>query len=63
MIQSGDKVLVKLYGESRLYDTRAARYVTRDEVAAIARAGQPVEVRDAKSGEDITLSFVKRMGS
>ncbi len=48
------KVIIKKYGNRRLYDTSASRYVNLEEIAAMIRAGNDVGVLDAKSGEDRT---------
>jgi polyhydroxyalkanoate synthesis repressor PhaR len=47
-------LVVKKYGNRRLYDTNGSRYITLDELAEIIRAGTDVRVVDAKSGEDLT---------
>ena len=47
-------VLVKKYGNRRLYDTEESRYVTLDELEARIRAGADVQVVDARSGADLT---------
>ncbi len=47
-------MLVKKYGNRRLYDTEASRYVRLDEIAERIRAGADVRVEDAKSGADLT---------
>jgi len=47
-------VLVKKYGNRRLYDTAGSRYVNLDDLAAMVRAGKDVRVVDAKSGRDLT---------
>jgi polyhydroxyalkanoate synthesis repressor PhaR len=47
-------VLIKKYGNRRLYDTTGSRYVNLDDLAAMVRAGQDVRVVDAKSGRDLT---------
>jgi polyhydroxyalkanoate synthesis repressor PhaR len=47
-------MLVKKYGNRRLYDTEASRYITLEELAdAIKRGGEP-RVLDAKTNEDLT---------
>ncbi|HLJ45803.1 MAG TPA: polyhydroxyalkanoate synthesis regulator DNA-binding domain-containing protein [Bryobacteraceae bacterium] len=48
------KVVIRKYGNRRLYDTSASRYVNLDDVAVLIRKGIDVEVRDAKTGEDLT---------
>ncbi len=47
-------VLIKKYGNRRLYDTAGSRYVNLDDIAALIRRGQDVKVVDAKSGRDLT---------
>jgi len=47
-------MLVKKYGNRRLYDTEQSRYVRLDEIADRIRAGADVQVVDAKSGADLT---------
>jgi polyhydroxyalkanoate synthesis repressor PhaR len=47
-------VLIKKYGNRRLYDTQASRYVNLDDIAAMIREGKPVQVVDAKTREDLT---------
>jgi polyhydroxyalkanoate synthesis repressor PhaR len=47
-------VLIKKYGNRRLYDTGDSRYITLDELAAKIRAGAEVRIVDAKTGEDLT---------
>ncbi len=47
-------MLVKKYGNRRLYDTEQSRYVRLDEIAERIRAGADVQVVDAKSGSDLT---------
>ncbi len=47
-------VVIKKYGNRRLYDTSGSRYVNLDEIAALIRKGVLVQVVDAKSGEDLT---------
>lgn len=47
-------MLVKKYGNRRLYDTEDSRYVRLDEIAERIRGGADVQVVDAKSGTDLT---------
>ena len=50
----GQPVLVKRYDGRRFYNTATASYVTPSEIASMARDGQQVVVRDAKTSADIT---------
>jgi polyhydroxyalkanoate synthesis repressor PhaR len=47
-------MLVKKYGNRRLYDTDESKYVRLDEIAERVRAGADVRVVDAKTGVDLT---------
>lgn len=47
-------VIIKKYGNRRLYDTTGSRYVNLDDIAAFIRAGKEVRVEDAKTGRDLT---------
>ena len=47
-------ILIKKYGNRRLYDTVSSRYVNLDDLAAHIRAGREVKVVDAKTGQDLT---------
>ena len=47
-------VVIKKYGNRRLYDTAGSRYVNLDDLAALVRAGKEVCVVDAKTGRDLT---------
>jgi len=47
-------VIIKKYGNRRLYNTADSRYVNLDEVAQMIRDGADVQVIDANSGEDLT---------
>lgn len=50
--------ILKKYPNRRLYDTQVSSYITLTEVKAMVLAGQAFEVRDAKSGEDLTRSIL-----
>jgi polyhydroxyalkanoate synthesis repressor PhaR len=47
-------VVIKKYGNRRLYDAEASRYVTLGEIATKIRKGVEVRVVDAKTGADLT---------
>jgi polyhydroxyalkanoate synthesis repressor PhaR len=48
------KIIIKKYGNRRLYDTTNSRYINQDEVAEMVRDGRDVQVVDAATGEDLT---------
>jgi polyhydroxyalkanoate synthesis regulator protein len=54
MVPPGEPVTIKLYGNRRLYEAGASRYVTLPDLQARARDGIAVIVRDAATGADIT---------
>ena len=45
---------IKRYGNRKLYDGRAGRYVTLDELGTMVAAGQDVRVVDQDTGADLT---------
>src|ERR1039458_7429657 len=47
-------VLIKKYPNRRLYNTSSGAYVNLNDVAALIRQGEEIQVVDAKTGEDIT---------
>ena len=48
------EIVIKKYGNRRLYDTAGSRYVNLDDLAQHVRAGREVRVVDAKTGQDLT---------
>src|SRR5215468_8138637 len=46
--------LIKRYGNRKLYDVEASRYVTLEGIRALVQAGSDVRVVDNDSGEDLT---------
>jgi polyhydroxyalkanoate synthesis repressor PhaR len=51
---SKPNVIIKKYGDRRLYDASASRYVKLEDIARMIREGIGVEVRDARTGKDLT---------
>lgn len=47
-------MLVKKYGNRRLYDTESSRYITLEDLTAAIRDGAEARVVDAKTGQDLT---------
>ena len=54
-------MLIKKYGNRRLYDTAGSRYITLEELAEIVRREDSVRVVDAKTGEDLTTSTLAQI--
>ena len=55
--RSGPRILKK-YPNRRLYDTAVSSYITLAEVKGMVLQGLDFEVRDAKTGEDLTRSIL-----
>lgn len=47
-------VIIKKYGNRRLYDSSTSTYVNLDDIAGFIRQGKQVQVVDAKTGQDLT---------
>lgn len=56
-----DLIIIKKYANRRLYDTSTSSYVTLDHLSDLVREGQNFEVRDAKSGEDLTRQVLTQI--
>jgi polyhydroxyalkanoate synthesis repressor PhaR len=50
--------ILKKYPNRRLYDTRASSYITLADVKKMVLDNEQFEVRDAKSGDDLTRSIL-----
>jgi polyhydroxyalkanoate synthesis repressor PhaR len=50
--------IIKKYPNRRLYDTEISSYITLEEVRQLVLDGDEFEVRDAKSGEDLTRTVL-----
>ena len=53
----GDVRTIKKYPNRRLYDTQSSSYVTLAEIKKMVMTALPVQVVDAKTGEDLTRSI------
>lgn len=56
-VKQGPRTLKK-YPNRRLYDTRSSSYITLADVKRMVLSGEEFEVRDAKTGEDLTRSIL-----
>jgi polyhydroxyalkanoate synthesis repressor PhaR len=56
-VAAGPRVLKK-YPNRRLYDTQLSSYITLADVKAMVLTGEDFEVRDAKTGDDLTRSIL-----
>jgi len=50
--------LIRKYANRRLYDARASRHVTLDDLRKLISQGERIKVIDDKSGEDLTRSML-----
>jgi polyhydroxyalkanoate synthesis repressor PhaR len=50
--------VLKKYPNRRLYDTQSSSYITLADVKRMVLGGEDFEVRDAKSGDDLTRSIL-----
>lgn len=58
---SGETVVIKKYANRRLYDTSTSSYVTLDHLADLVKREVDFEVRDAKTGEDLTRAVLTQI--
>lgn len=56
-----DLIVIKKYANRRLYDTSTSSYVTLEHLSELVRLGKDFEVRDAKSGEDLTRQVLTQI--
>ena len=54
-------VIIKKYANRRLYNTQTSAYVTLDHLAQMVKSGAEFEVRDARTGDDITRSVLTQI--
>jgi polyhydroxyalkanoate synthesis repressor PhaR len=54
-------VIIKKYANRRLYNTQTSSYVTLDHLCEMVKKGVDFEVRDARTGEDITRSVLTQI--
>ncbi len=52
-----EKLRLKKYANRRLYDTENSVFVSLSQVANLVKQGREIEIRDDKTGEDVT-SFI-----
>ena len=50
--------VIKKYPNRRLYDTEISSYITLEEVRQLVIDGEAFEVRDAKTGDDLTRAVL-----
>ncbi|MEM8635283.1 MAG: polyhydroxyalkanoate synthesis repressor PhaR [Pseudomonadota bacterium] len=58
---SDGPIIIKKYANRRLYDTSTSTYVTLEHLSELVRKETDFEVRDAKTGEDLTRSVLTQI--
>ncbi|MCY7347672.1 MAG: hypothetical protein LH614_15820 [Pyrinomonadaceae bacterium] len=53
-----DRIVVKRYGNRRLYNTETRGYVNYQDLIKLARAGDDFQVIDSKTKEDVTKAVL-----
>lgn len=56
-----DVIIIKKYPNRRLYDTSTSAYIVLDDLVDLVKSGKPFEIRDTKSGEDITREILNQI--
>lgn len=59
--EAPDPVIIKKYANRRLYNTKTSSYVTLDHLCEMVKEGTEFEVRDARSGADITRAVLTQI--
>jgi polyhydroxyalkanoate synthesis repressor PhaR len=54
-------IIIKKYANRRLYNTQTSTYVTLDHLCEMVKEGIEFEVRDARTGEDITRQVLAQI--
>lgn len=56
--ENPDRVIIKRYGNRRLYNTETKSYVTYQDLIEIIRAGHDIQVIDSSSKSDVTKAVL-----
>jgi polyhydroxyalkanoate synthesis repressor PhaR len=54
-------VSIKRYPNRRLYDRQSRRYITLQDLETLVLQGKKIEVRDSKTGEDLTRAILTQI--
>lgn len=55
------KIIIKKYGNRRLYSTQTSAYVTLSELEELVRSGKEIQVLDSKTDEDLTAQVLTQI--
>jgi polyhydroxyalkanoate synthesis repressor PhaR len=56
-----DGVIIKRYGNRRLYNTETSSYVNYQEITKLIREGNDIKVIDSKTKQDVTKSVLMQV--
>ena len=59
--ETSDELIIKRYGNRRLYNTETRSYVNYEELAKLVRDGQDIKVIDSTTKEDVTKAVLIQM--
>ncbi len=59
--EPGDQLIIKRYGNRRLYNTETKSYVNYQDLVALVRNGSDFQVIDSSNNEDVTKSVLIQM--
>jgi len=57
----GERIIIQKYANRRLYNKATSSYITLEDLSKMVKDGVNFEVRDAKSGEDITRKVLTQI--
>jgi polyhydroxyalkanoate synthesis repressor PhaR len=58
---TADPIIIKKYANRRLYNTGTSSYITLEQLCDMVKEGVEFEVRDARTGEDITRQVLAQI--
>jgi polyhydroxyalkanoate synthesis repressor PhaR len=56
-----DRIIIQKYANRRLYNKATSSYITLEDLSKMVKEGQDFEVRDAKTGDDITRKVLTQI--
>lgn len=59
--QNNDIIVIKKYPNRRLYNTTTSAYIVLDDLVELVKSGKQFEIRDTKSGDDITREILNQI--
>jgi polyhydroxyalkanoate synthesis repressor PhaR len=57
----GERIIIQKYANRRLYNKATSSYITLEDLSKMVKHGVDFEVRDARSGEDITRKVLTQI--